>query len=127
MIDARELRIGNYVMWTGFENDIIKIDSITEKGTWISTENGTHGVEWKDLQPIPLTEEILMKCGFEHNYKSDYTITLSHTTDDRFNFKIYKEGGFSLWYLGVPIPVGNLHQLQNLFYALSGEELEVQI
>ena len=54
MIKANELRIGNLV--------------INAKGENIIVDNITIGICFglpKTYKPIPLTEEILLKCGFE--------------------------------------------------------------
>lgn len=75
-------------------------------------------------KPIPLTEEILLKCGFEttewdnHNtYRkmignNDFTIVISSSGLCEIGDIYVKE---VLW----------LHQLQNLIYILTNEELIV--
>lgn len=69
-----------------------------------------------DIEPIEITEKILLKCGFA----VEYTI-----------------GGFLRWQLGdfklidrkLPYPcrhkmdIKYLHQLQNLYFSLTGEEV----
>jgi hypothetical protein len=92
----------------------------------------------ENLKPIPLSPEILEKCGFEkRSYKyGDYAWvkknhkgrlfrlrvlngSLHSTGNDRFMYWADKGGS-------IPI-VKDLHQLQNLFFALTGEELEVNL
>ena len=73
------------------------------------------------LEPIPLTEEWLLKFGFEkwlfnrHRYfkkKSKNTFMIEHTIE-----------GFYFTYDNNAITVTEVHQLQNLYFALTGEEL----
>ena len=78
----------------------------------------------EDVKPIPLTPEVLEKCGFE-KIKSPYD--LAETDDYRFkhlyldmaNQSVKINGHYCLSF----IP-DYLHQLQNLYYWLSnGQEL----
>lgn len=111
MIQAKDLRIGNWLFWadnkTEFEITI---------GILISVEFWNH-IENKDIKPIPLTEEWLIKFGFKKN-------------KDCFKKFAYEVGmvGNHLWYLdnGSSMLIDRLeyvHQLQNLYHALTGEEL----
>lgn len=82
-----------------------------------------HPLTWnlEDLQPIPLTEELLLKCGFEEH-------------DNVFHSElfIYNNGNLTIIAddynnVGKTIKVCYLHQLQNLYFALMGTELEIQL
>jgi len=105
---ANEFRIGNYVFSKIIE-DTIKLSALLES---------------QDLQiePIPLTEEWLLKFGFE---KIDYVSSPRYELED---FYIgYNENGF---YLQIESQIQSnyfryIHQLQNLFFALTGEELKI--
>jgi hypothetical protein len=111
MIKANELRIGNWVYNSG---EPYKID-------WRNDDY------WHtdSLEPIPLTPEILEKCGF-NNFGKD----LIHS-----DFAIEKRKDIAvLWpnegcteTHNIKVPCKYLHQLQNLFFALTGEELEINI
>lgn len=73
MIDYKELRIGNLVInsfkkYNGFPNYYSRISQISE---YIevnifaeSYPNGSSQFPLEMLEPIPLTEDILLKCGF---------------------------------------------------------------
>jgi hypothetical protein len=113
MIQANELRIGNWVR-------------IRESDTKVQVEAYMLNVsELSNCQPIPLTPEILEKCGFER---------LTHKTEGGYKSSIYSYRGkysFTVFFddgkLSVSFWQGNekqyLHQLQNLYFALTGEEL----
>jgi len=65
--------------------------------------------------PIPLTEEWLLKFGFDNKcYEVIYDNTLGC-----YNFAVYNMGGDKV----VCASPEYVHQLQNLYFALSGEEL----
>lgn len=73
--------------------------------------------------PIPLTEEILFKCGF---YQENGV--MSYVTQDYSDTKITYET-LAKYYRLYPYTyrIDYLHQLQNLYFALTGEELEVKL
>lgn len=75
------------------------------------------------FSPIPLTEEILLKCGFE---KAGIYYCMGGNEDGGIVLKLND----SMYYpiiTSFGIPIKYLHQLQNLHFALTGKELEVKI
>lgn len=129
-MERRELRIGNLVtdeFWDSFKKVII-VESINDKGINLSIENSddfpemqSHWIEpyytFDQLRGIPLTQEWLIKFGF--NPRLD-------TLFMKFFFTISKErDGFKLWITDgtYGTTFKYVHQLQNLFHALTGEEL----
>tara|TARA_R110002096_G_scaffold382312_1_gene576205 strand:+ start:6033 stop:6365 length:333 start_codon:yes stop_codon:yes gene_type:complete len=106
MIEVKDLRIGNLVNYHYKGNNhitTVNINLLTEIGRLIKTAR---------IEPIPLTEEWLVKFGFDGWDIGSYTITLTN-------------GNF--WILGCDKPLArnikHVHQLQNLYHALTGEEL----
>jgi hypothetical protein len=112
---ANELRIGNLVIENEFPNIYSQIQSISFNGYASCTYNDSVNVN--DLTPIPLTEEWLIKMGFEktpYEFKND---------NFSFNFK------YSSLYNSVALikdDVKYVHQMQNLIYALTNEELTIK-
>lgn len=102
---ANELRIGNWV----FNGRNIRV--IPTQIEWFS-----EGVY--DLLPIPLTEEWLLKFGFEQN-----KLSAKHNSFIWYENHIGIKG-----LLGVvkPYECKHVHQLQNLYFALTGEELKLK-
>jgi len=120
MIQSNELRIGNYVnLNDGLEHDKIRQISGIEHKIVYTRIKGCRFAQvhqsFDRIYPIPLTEEILLKCGFKIRKDGKlYHDTLSlYEADFIFNSKS-----------GI---IKNLHQLQNLYFALTGQELEVTI
>lgn len=122
MIAATELRIGNYVSYC--QPDDISI----VKGIYSDVDvllNWAR-VFTKDLFGIPLTEELLLKCGAKLE-GSEWQIEYEDTT---FIFEGSLGRGF--YYTGgegckLSVLFYNLHELQNMFKALTGQELNVEL
>jgi len=122
---AEELRLGNLVsnMNPRHNDSILTIESIGD--------NHEVNVFYRkyllsELEPIPLTEEWLLKFGFEFHtnancqnfyYAKDAFICIR--ADEDFEWFRYYNGDFyhELKYV---------HQLQNLYFALTGEELTLK-
>lgn len=125
MIQANELRLGNLIDFEGLPSVVKEIDS---QGVVVFIGE-TGETEWIDLfqfNPIPLTEEILLKCGFEkieNNWK-----VLSYSNVFYFSWERLAGSAFSLDNESIYLPhIEYLHQLQNLYFALTGEELEINL
>jgi len=122
------LRIGNYVIinygtdLVGYVNSISKdICSVKVDSAKLEATN-----PYEYIQPIPLTEEWLVKFGY--NKRSTYK--------KRINDKLYytdKKTGINIIYIGRGYKftsgrglIKYVHQLQNLYFALTGEELTIK-
>lgn len=117
---ASELRIGNYLK----RDVIVKIDARSIFDIWEET---------KEYQPIPLTEEWLLRMGFDQvekyftiktgwyfgagNEQKQTKLNIKHTSTGRF-FVVSPANG--------SIYLSSVHQLQNLYFALTSQELEVK-
>ena len=128
MILPQELIIGNYVF--DIDGDVLQIGQILDIG--VKFKNTSLSSRYEKIQPIPLTEEILLKFGFIRNKIK----TISEVIDVSGNDKLLEfevtEMGLDLWISSDKIdealyfPVNYIkyaHNLQNLYFALTGEEL----
>jgi hypothetical protein len=138
MINANELRIGNWI--ADYEADSssvghFQVEQLTKyvgSEIWIVYRNNS--IKSKEVSPIELTEEILLKCGFiqsKNNYGNTFHVldengftamfTVEHWTKTEENSK-WKNNWHTTGLLK-----GNklkyLHQLQNLYWCLTNEEL----
>lgn len=113
MIKANELRIGNWVM---YDNRLFQIESISNPFPCLNTDEfGIGVVDWNNIQPIPLTPEILENFGFENWDKKKYSNdVLCLTVNGDGYLYLANQRHVNIFYL---------HQLQNLYFALTGEEL----
>jgi hypothetical protein len=111
-----EVRLGNYV----YINDkITKLECLD-----IDIYDQNYPTD--SAKPIPLTEEVLLRCGFI-KFNSDIA---KNYFDWFLNFEgvlkyriIQSERGFVYPSSYKPIILRHLHQLQNLYFAFTGEEL----
>ncbi len=119
MINAKELRIGNYVQHEPYPDEIWQIDFKL--------------LESIDLQlvecvGIPLTPEILLNCGFEEYMfysRSDVVYKFGKyfiAINGWFHLATSEESAIILNY-----EIKYLHQLQNLIFALTGTELTIKM
>lgn len=124
MIQSSELRIGNYI---DFEcsNTVESFHCSEGKITAIHTDhvyvNTIKVPRLGMLKTIPLTEEWLLKCGFNKisiNYEKR-GIAIWYSSQSRsYVFRYGHQSETIIEYV---------HQLQNLYFALTGEELEVML
>lgn len=110
MIKATELRIGN---WVDSSNGVL----------YQINKSHFENTDFRITKPIPLTPEILEKCGFlknGYNYKE---------SDGIIDFFIDKDTSITYYEVGniVFCNIYYLHELQNLYRWLTGEELKVNL
>ena len=119
---SSELRVGNLVY---HEPTIDDWEIITIKvGNIIQCEINPDGFE-----PIPLTEEWLLKFGFDFSIDTWYLKGVAIWKTECCDAKGNEEIGFfyELRDVGMmDMHVKYVHQLQNLYFALTGEELKIK-
>lgn len=117
---AADLRIGNYVH---INQNTTQVDVI-DYNQVIATEWGL--IELKYVKPIPLTEECLINFGFEL-INNDFfrsrnsELCLYWTVNKNKMIPEYNNKRLVIWY-----DFQYVHQLQNLYFALTGEELTIK-
>ena len=113
---SRELRIGSLILYQGEPKEIA---GITEEYPYINDITFDY-LEWDEVKPIPLTEEWLLKLGFEYDKTMPFLLC-------KGAFNINTEN-HNIWQYGHKVITSprHVHQLQNLYFALSGQELEVK-
>jgi hypothetical protein len=122
-MNAQELRLGSIV----FKHDVyytIKWYDFED-----SEQDSDMGLYYK---PIPLTPEILDKVGFKHNENMcswDLVINSGLLAIDDTDFSIaifnnHSELGFAG---SNKSSVKSVHRLQNIYFALTGEELNITL
>lgn len=112
-----EFRTGN--------NAYLKLDTIKDTVVIIIATDIMMLDEGKDhLLPIPLTEEWLTKFGFEKLTDRAYDRFLKQEKEFSMCIEWTVSGSYKLDYYLTEIR--HVHQLQNLYFALTGEELTIQ-
>lgn len=118
---SNELRIGNYVNWNGQQ---IELDRVSFQVHVINRN-------CEDIVPIPLTEDWLVKLGFEkEHFEENYWYELKlpiHSfnllSNDIGSDAFYDKLEFVFLEDCDEIQYRYVQQLQNLYHALTGEEL----
>ena len=124
---ANELRIGNLIQ--NYQGDILECFGVTCEGhernsiVWYDNELGFY-LDIEEIKPIELTEDWLLGFGF---------VKIGNS------YKMKNFGRFIFTHIGITFrPAGMLdsllrtdlikyvHQLQNLYFALTGEELTIK-
>jgi hypothetical protein len=119
MIKANELRIGN-LLTTGEDNfRVTLIHKDFVKGVTINDKIVTPTTIKSIIKPIPLTEEWLLKFGFEFDEEyNSYSLKMLSVYDGK--------NGFSSDLFWDGLDIETVHQLQNLYFALTNEELTIK-
>jgi len=127
MIQANEIKVNNRFIRALDSSRGLEYDHdfvLTEE--WIGKLFGDNiSIALQDLHPIPLTPEILVKCGFKKLNNAWVPIDYSATDYLKWSFTIWdnKDGTYRYNSAEFIPELKYLHQLQNLYYALTGEEL----
>jgi len=121
MISSKELRIGNYIYGITDRVEIVDAISEDELKTHTPKLEDYHWDELKYYNPIPLTEEWLLKLGMVNNSNEwEKRHEEINFIIERFNNKYYYTGGEGVI---LSKPMNYLHELQNLCYAITGKDL----
>ena len=135
-MEPQELRIGNYIYYEHTTHIVSGVHGNRVYSWWVKDGEPVIEYEAKDIsgtqveapymdvisqyEPIPLTEEWLLKLGFKKNITTDLYPTFSY---DILN--VNDDIVYVLNYGFVNRRFKYVHQLQNLYYTLSGKELKI--
>ena len=112
-LKASELRIGNWHWGDGKPREINAFD----------IKDLSDDPQDDFYQPIPLTEEWLLKFGLTKTNGGNFSCADICVYDNLENINISLENGD----IGVELRCPKyVHQLQNLYFALTGEELKMK-
>ena len=125
-MNIQELRIGNYVSLGGVPAMVTAIYSDSPDSIKVKVPDGkTMEITANDAHALPLTMELVSRCcGFDP--RGRLMLGIDH---DRYYLRVQddficllnrqNEAIIHFW------DVKNLHQLQNLYFALKGTEMDV--
>lgn len=147
MIKSNELRIGNWINFSYTHKKVITrpcsvaiLDRdfllVNDKGDYLSLY-----YETDSIQPIPLSGELLVKCGFEKRKLKEWdefilpigddlwVIQISIANDDKIIYSVLMaNGGYDdAGEKDLSALCKYLHQLQNLYFALTNTELPINL
>ena len=129
-LSEKELRIGNKILGIYIDDcdnhidercTVVALDSTgrSKHRIWVESENPVYE-DFDYFEPIPLTEDWLKRLGLTQYSRETYNIGLIWV--EYYNST---EWEVSLTTDCYPSDIQYVHQLQNLYFALTGEELKI--
>lgn len=117
-----ELRVDNIVAYKGLAYKVIGIS--TTHILLMVDEIETILVDVENLEPVPITEELLTKCGFDEPCDGVYEHGFGkfEVTKEGDEWWVSWHGGCDYWFA-----IKYLHQLQNAYQLVTKEELTLQL
>lgn len=122
---AQDLRVGNFISDSGLKSTVLSIDELG----CTTVNNGDYSSEvykpFNEYKPIRLTKEWLLKFGFidtTGGWGGSSGIDYHYANG---NFKIQTYDSDNNWHLknNYDAKFNYVHQLQNIYYSLTGKEL----
>ena len=127
---AQELRIGNLVYADTPDNikEIVEIRRNAVTVNYVRTDtNEPHQamIDYGRLMPVLLTEEWLLRFGFELYFQTSYRGKYSNFRINGIWVYFFCDTN-TIEFRDNDLKINHAHQLQNLYYALTGEELTLK-
>ena len=136
MIKPNELRLGNYVKYPFHELQVCQLFVDSFQGMYVG---GRGCYMYESCDGIPLTSEWLLKFGFEKKPKNTFKnialpyyclngvcLFFNESPPDNTYLIGYGFNHGSDYYVATARWIDSVHELQNYYYALTGEELTIQ-
>ena len=143
-MNPTELRIGNLLLRDGNLDEVTGIfhqfDTETKNLYFIQGKNNLD-YQIEDFKPIPITEEWLIKLGFtkrnDNWFGIDFYTELLEFSEEfclsynlsskRCGFYETSEKEYEQYPIFTAKLINHIHQLQNLYFELTGKELTINI
>ena len=114
-MEAQELRLDNWIC------DVFDQPRQVTFGTFRYLEEADEEQK-KAVCPIPLTEKILLNSGFD-NIRG----YIQHSTSSILVSAIHSNGEVHLSIGNFPVSVRYVHEIQNLFFSLTKQEIDINL
>ena len=129
-LKASELRIGNWISGPSDSyGKITAIDNIRRDEGILSVIKFDYGPYYhmEAINPIPITPEILEKAGYKYEKEgyNDFCISGSWTGD--LLITQYDDGSFAVEFGDKILRCDFLHQLQNIVFYFTNQELNINL
>ena len=128
-----ELRLGNYLIVPGIDR-IVQVRLVClSHFSCVDKDGIVLGESVRiNYQPIPLTEELLLKFGFKKYVSDDidididFQISFHKKSSEGLIVQLFMDSNGVIFFNHSGISLYSIHHLQNLYFALTGEELVVK-
>lgn len=128
MIDKQELRLGSAVKIDD-EEDILFIYELGRFSCQVCEKNDSilmDDFSYSDLIAVEISPDLLVQCGLEKRFPIEscniWDMKPAPTRNGVFSLALIKSGWIFMTAPGA-MPFHHIHQLQNLYYSLTGQEL----
>lgn len=123
---ANELRIGNLVK-NKIDGSVNPVNFLapTDMGMVLTTSYFPH-FTIEQAEPIPLTEDWLVKFGFNKSGDNCYRLGQLKQMTNQLQKGTTGHGSFFMYGSIIFTHIKHVHQLQNLYFALTCEELTIK-
>ena len=129
MLKVKDLRVGNYI-YSSLTKSVVEVSTkvlrLMESEIRVKGETTYKG--------IPITEDLLLKCGFSRGLYIDnlFFTKLDVVNGDYSEIIIDMSDGnvevhLDINNFSIEVECKHLHQLQNLYHSVTGKELEVKL
>lgn len=131
-----ELRVGNLIQYN--EGDVCKVVGIHKFGIDVEFPEEFTYMEYDQFSPIPLTEEWLLNFGFAKGFNTLFKQINSFGRQVTVSIEFNGMDDIAIWTtendgtedetnstFNIESNLKHVHQLQNLHFALLGEELNL--
>lgn len=124
-MEATELRLNNFVI---YEDEIVPVIGMENNDNGLLVKiDSNNMIDYRNLKPIALTAEWFQRLGFKEAYRSSTRVRFELPNYCRYDFDLSSNKilqGFL--FFGNYIKCNHLHQLQNIYFTLTGEELKIE-
>lgn len=146
MIQPNEIRLNNWVLANGRPFRIDEIEYLRKSdykvGMFQKGFEHAHPYTWymKDIHPIPLTEDVLLKCkGVAKEHEDDKYVRVYLISNTKYIVRIVNFGNPLKEDFGFSLEISDskdwcsikriytLHDFQNTIYSLTNQELEIEL
>lgn len=131
MIQANECRVGN-LLYDKKNNRIVAFHGLTEGHNKVivnyANGNGIYYLEFDEVEPIRLNEEIFLNYKFEQYNESDVYYIALNTKHEKIVFYVYPSGSIEMLNVDKRTSIKflseikHLHELQNLIFSLTKQD-----
>jgi hypothetical protein len=112
MITPNELRIGNFLQWkSDIPNNYFNVKSVEDEYDW-----------YEEYKGVPITKEWLLNFGFKFSTKQRSYSVIYDFIDSYKTFKV-EICGNGVYLSNGTTYIKYIHQLQNLYFAITQKEL----
>ena len=128
---ATEIRIGNLLMVPLNDNSYIEVMEIYRSEMKVRHVNGSDTYVTKFRSnlhlAIPISNIVLKKCGFEFLHLNARNERFYVNIQTYYPFQIRMESDKAIFHESSQLQLRLLHQLQNLFFSITGEEIDIAL